>query len=64
MEYMGDAASQETASRFIEFNFSANTTFVIEMAASGVFRFWSNGCAGEDVRQSAVLEVPHPYQPE
>jgi hypothetical protein len=58
LEYMGEAASQETASRFIEFNFSATTTFVIEMAVEK-FRFWHNGALV--MADNAVLEVLHPY---
>lgn len=63
LEYMGEAASQETASRFIEFNFSATTTFVIEMAVEK-FRFWHKGELVVVVVDSKphVLEVLHPYQ--
>lgn len=66
LEYMGEAASHDVASRFIEFNFSATTTFVIEMTV-GRFRFWSNGQlvtktvtdgeSGETVEVTAT----HPY---
>lgn len=42
LEYVGRCLDTDVASRLIEFNYSATTRFLIEMA-DGVFRIWSDG---------------------
>lgn len=63
LEYMGRAGSDSQASRFISFNFSTTTRFVIEMAV-GRFRFWSNGLLVQKVVEDQLVEVTatHPYE--
>lgn len=55
MEYIGLQDDQATASRFIEFNFSATTKALIEMT-SGEFCIWSNG-----VKVPLLTPATHPY---
>src|SRR6476659_9996110 len=56
MEYLGEQASPDVASRFIEFNFSVSTTFMIEMAM-GQFRFWSNGLLVRKLVEGKLQDV-------
>jgi hypothetical protein len=56
LEFLGRQGDDEVASRFIEFNFSATTRFMIEMT-TGEFRFWSNG-----VLVPVTGSVSHPYE--
>jgi hypothetical protein len=55
MEFIGMQGDSTTASRFVEFNYSATTRFLIEMS-NGLFRFWSNGAL-------VPVTAPHPYDP-
>jgi len=61
MEYLGPQKNDDVASRFVEFNFSTDTSFLIEMA-QGVFRFWDGGKLVRNV-DGTPYSVWHPYSP-